>query len=83
MRHNNPKLQILKDLFWDYKWESVINNLDSPFVIARVLEIGNERQVKVFISFVGWEKILDFLSKYEKLLSKQSFNFWRLVCCQK
>ncbi|MCM8767994.1 MAG: hypothetical protein NC816_06730 [Candidatus Omnitrophica bacterium] len=74
-----PKLEILKDLFWDYKWESVVKNLDSPFVIARVLEIGNKKQVKEFISCVSSQKIIEFLIKYEKLLSKQSLNFWRLV----
>lgn len=76
---NNKRLKILKDLFWDYKWESVLKNLDSPFVIARVLEIGNKDQVKEFISFIGSEKIVEFLKKYgKKLLSKQSLNFWEL-----
>ncbi|MEN3045119.1 MAG: hypothetical protein ABDH37_07910 [Candidatus Hydrothermales bacterium] len=72
------KLKIIKDLFWDYKWESVLKNIDSPFVIARVLEIGNKKQVKEFINLVGSEKIKEFLKKYDKLLSKESRNFWKL-----
>jgi hypothetical protein len=36
----NKDIKILKELFWDYKWNSVLKKLDSPFVIARVLEIG-------------------------------------------
>lgn len=76
---DDKKLNILKDLFWDYNWDSVLKNLDSPFVIARVLEIGNKEQVKEFISFIGSEKIVEFLKKYgKKLLSKQSLNFWKL-----
>jgi len=59
-RNNKPKLEILKDLFWDYKWDSVIKNLDSPFVITRVLEIGNKEQVKEFLSYIGSEKIIIF-----------------------
>jgi len=43
----NKNLEILKELFWDYEWSSVIENLNSPFVIARVLEIGDEEQFKV------------------------------------
>ncbi len=72
-------IKTLKDLFWDYDWESVLRNLDSPFVIARVLEMGNKEQVRAFLSVVSEEKIKEFLTKYEKLLSKQSLNFWRLV----
>lgn len=75
---DKEKLRILKELFWDYNWESVLKNLDSPFVIARVLEIGNKKQVKEFINAIGSEKIKDFLNNYPKLLSKQSLNFWRL-----
>lgn len=77
-RKNECNLEILQDLFWDYNWESVLKNLDSPFVIARVLEIGNKQQVKEFIFYVGSQKIKEFLKKYDKLLSKQSRNFWRL-----
>ena len=74
----NKNLKILKELFWDYKWDSVLEKLDSPFVIARVLEIGNKEQVKELEKAIGKEKIKDFLKKYENLLSKQSLNFWRL-----
>jgi hypothetical protein len=74
----NKNLKILKELFWDYNWDSVVEKLDSPFVIARVLEIGNKEQVKELEKAIGKEKIKDFLKKYEKLLSEQSLNFWRL-----
>jgi len=74
----NKNLKILKELFWDYKWDSVLEKLDSPFVIARVLEIGNKEQVKELEKAIGKEKIKYFLKKYENLLSKQSLNFWRL-----
>lgn len=49
---DGKNLNILKDLFWDYKWKSVVKNLTSPFVIARVLEIGNKEQVKTLISYI-------------------------------
>lgn len=73
----NKKLEILKELFWDYKWASVLEKLDSPFVIARVLEIGDENQVRTLIKEIGDEKIINFLKKYGKrMLSKISYNFW-------
>ncbi len=77
-KNKSKSLKILKDLFWDYDFKSVLKNLDSPFVIARVLEIGDKEQVKTFISHIGKEKIVNFLTNYDKLLSKQSLNFWRL-----
>ena len=71
------KLGILKNLFWDYKWNSVLQKLDSPFVIARVLEIGDEEQVKVLEMEIRREKMIEFLKKYgERMLSKISYNFW-------
>ena len=75
---NNKNLKILKELFWDYKWNSVLKRLHSPFVIARVLEIGNKNQVKELEKAIGKEKIKDFLKNYPRLLSKSSLNFWRL-----
>lgn len=74
---NKTKLKALKELFSDYDWKSVLENLGSPFVIARVLEIGNKEQVKEFIEVTGSEKIKDFLNNYHNLFSKQSLNFWR------
>ena len=49
------------ELFWDYKWDSVLKKYDSPFVIARVLEIGNKKQVKELEKEIGKEKIKEFL----------------------
>jgi hypothetical protein len=73
----DKNLEILKELFWDYKWNSVLEKLDSPFVIARVLEIGDEDQVRTLIKEIGDDKIIDFLKKYGKrMLSKISYNFW-------
>lgn len=71
-------LRKLKDLFWDYNWNSVSENLNSPFVIARVLEIGNPEQVKILISEIGDDTIKNFLKDDGKrLLSSISYNFWK------
>jgi hypothetical protein len=81
MKRENKKidLDILKPLFWEYDWGSVKENLTSPFVIARILELGNPEQFRLFAELVGNEIIKKFLyKKGKKLLSPQSFNFWRL-----
>lgn len=76
---NIKDLTILKPLFWEYKWSSVKKNFKSPFVIARILELGNPQQFRLFVSVVGKESIRTFLNeKGEKLLSPQSFHFWKL-----
>lgn len=78
-RHKRTDLDILKPLFWEYQWTSVKQNLTSPFVIARVLELANPEQFRLFASMVGNETIKAFLNeKGAKLLSPQSYNFWRL-----
>lgn len=72
-------LEILRPLFWEYDWNSVREKLNSPFVIARILELGNPEQFHVLAELVGDEVIKTFLrEKGERLLSPQSFNFWRL-----
>ncbi len=82
-RHSNKSdaypQEILKPLFWEYDWASVRENLTSPFVIARILELGNQEQFHIFAGLIGHEPIKAFLElKGEKLLSPQSLNFWRL-----
>jgi len=81
MKTKNRKidLEILKPLFWEYDWTSLKENLTSPFVIARVLELGNPEQFHLFAELVGNELIKAFLDESgERLLSPQSFNFWQL-----
>lgn len=81
---NKKEIKKLKILFWDYKWESVEKNLDSPLVISRILELGNPEQFEILSGFLGHEKIYRFLKeKGKKLLSKKSFNFWKIYYAQK
>lgn len=42
-------LNKLKKIFWHYKWNSVLKILTSLFVIARVLEMINIEQVRLFL----------------------------------
>lgn len=71
--------KVLFPLFWEYDIDSLAKNLTSPFVIARVLELGNPQQFFIFTRMVGNKVIKTFINeKGEKLLSPQSYNFWRL-----
>jgi len=79
MSLSKEELEKLKPLFWEYQWESVKENLTSPVVISRVLEVANPEQFKIFSSVVGDEEIIKFLAtKGEKMLSRKSLNYWRL-----
>jgi len=73
-------LEKLKHLFWDYEWNSVMKNLNSYFVISRVLELGNKEDFKILRSVVKDESIINFLKseKAQRFLSKQSLNFWKI-----
>ncbi|GLI52449.1 DUF6922 domain-containing protein [Thermodesulfovibrio yellowstonii] len=69
----------LQPLFWDYELGSLKKNLSSPFIIARVLEIANPEQFRIFSLFIGDDKIIKFLEqKGERMLSKRAFNYWKL-----
>lgn len=66
-------------LFWDYELDSLKKNFTSPFVIARVLELANPEQFRIFSSAIGDELIVKFIEeKGQKMLSKRSLNYWRL-----
>ncbi len=66
-----------KNLFWDYKIEDVLSNLDNDIVIARVLELGDVEDFKFLKENVPKEKFINFLKKRgKKLLTRVSFNFW-------
>jgi len=72
------EIEKLKPLFWEYKWESVKKNMDSVFVISKILELGSPEQIKILEKTVGKEKIRNFLEeKGRKLLSPKSYNFWK------
>ncbi len=77
---NRKNLEKLKHLFWDYEWDSVLKKLNSPFVIARVLELGDKEEFKILRNAIGDSEIINFLKseKAQKLLSKQSLNFWKI-----
>lgn len=72
-------LERLKPIFWEYEWDSVRKNLTSPVIIAKLLEMANPEQFKIFSSLVGDEEIKRFLEKKgEKRLSKKAYNYWKL-----
>jgi hypothetical protein len=78
-KENAGDIDILKPLFWDYDWASVKQNLLSPFVIARVLELGDPEQFRVLAKVIGDHAIKAFLiRKGKRLLSRRSYNFWQL-----
>ncbi len=77
MKKKIRDVENLRNLFWDYNWESVLENLNSPFVISRVLEMGGKEEVKIFLKKVGHKEIRKFLKNYgSKLLSEINYNFW-------
>jgi len=75
---SKEEIEKLRSLFWEYKWESVKEKLDSVFVISKILELGSPEQIKILEKAVGKKKIRNFLKeKGEKLLSPKSYNFWK------
>jgi hypothetical protein len=79
MNHKKNDISIIQNLFWDYDTNSLKYHLTSPFVIARILELGTPQQFKTFEKMVGSSCIKDFLkTKGKKLLTDESFNFWKI-----
>ena len=68
-----------KNLFWDYKLEDIVSNLDNDIVIERVLELGDIEDFIFLYKNIPKEKFIDFIKrKGFKKLSKRSLNFWSL-----
>ena len=77
----SDKIASLKPLFWDYKWESVVNRLHHPYVALRVLEWGNRQQIEVWLEAVGWEAVCRALQhpRVQKLMDPRTRTYWELV----
>lgn len=66
----------LKPFFWDVDYEH-LHPKDRPrYVIARLLDIGDEKAVKWLKNFSEGE--IKEVVRTTRALSKKSANFWRL-----
>lgn len=74
----NKELNALKNLFWEYDFKDVLNDLSNIVVIERVLELGSKEQINILFKYIEKQKIIEYLEATGKRrLSKKSYNFWR------
>jgi hypothetical protein len=78
-KYLSKKYSSFKNLFWDYKFDDVLSNLDNDVVIERILELGDIEDFNFLIENISKNKIIDYLKrKGERRLTKRSYNFWRI-----
>jgi len=68
----------LKNNFWDIDFSDLDKKKHSQFIIERILEYGNEKEVKWMRQNFTEKEIKTVVCK-SKNISKKSANFWQLL----
>lgn len=75
MESKNPKRLFNIALFWD------VMDLDEVrhkrYIISRVLDFGNERDIRILRKLYGDEEIINTI-KRSRSLQKKTANFWSI-----
>lgn len=67
-------------LFWDCDRKTLSTDNHEEFIIGRILEFGDIREIKWLFQNIGKEKILKFISdETQRRLSAKTVCFWRLI----
>ena len=68
----------LRPFFWETEFSQISVNKNKPYIIERILELGNLSAVKwLFLNYTKNE-IKEVLEKSRKVSAK-SRNFWQLI----
>jgi len=67
----------LRPLFWDVDFQTVGTQKHSSFIIARIMELGDEPEVRYMLTTFTRDKIIKAF-RGNRSLSQRSRNFWRL-----
>ena len=90
-KENTTLPQFLRPYFWDVKFEDVDRNKNKHFIIKRVLDRGETRDIKFLIKNYGLDEIKKVVLTTRDL-SRPTGNFWadildldksKLPCLQK
>jgi len=68
----------LKRLFWDIELKSIYDKKNCDFVIERVAEKGNEKDIKWLINNFGKKEIYRIIKKSRNITDKTK-NFYQVV----
>lgn len=64
-----------KNVFWDANIDKIDPKKHLKYVIERILEYGNQKQVVWMLNFYDRNKIIEIL-RSSRRLSARSANFW-------
>jgi len=68
----------LKPFFWETEFSQINVNKNKPYIIERILELGDISAVKWLFSNYTKNEIKEVLEKSRKVSAK-SRNFWQLI----
>ena len=67
-------------LFPHHDLRALERSESQPFVVARLLEEGDSRDLSLLVDQVREDELLDWLDEHgARQLSRRSLHFWRLV----
>jgi hypothetical protein len=72
------KGELLRPFFWDSDPSKINLDKNSPYIIERILELGDERAVRWLFKTFSLDDIKSTLLKSRRI-SKKSRNFWCIV----
>ncbi|MBI3638190.1 hypothetical protein HY227_00400 [Candidatus Wolfebacteria bacterium] len=71
-------MRLRKSLFWDTDTRNIDVKKNAQYVIERVLELGNDREVRWMWKFYGKEILRDVIKK-SRSLNPETKNLWELL----
>ena len=77
-RTAKPKIELRQSLFWDVDPKTIDLKRHATYVIERVLDFGNDKEVRWLWRTYGPSRIRKVLKK-SRVLDAKSRNFWELI----
>ena len=73
-----PKIEFRQALFWDVDPKTIDPEKNAVYVIERILDFGNDKEVKWMWDYYDHALILR-ITKTSRVLHEKSRGFWELM----
>ncbi|HEY4526487.1 MAG TPA: hypothetical protein VJK53_01400 [Candidatus Paceibacterota bacterium] len=72
-------MELRKSLFWDVDPATIDLDKNARYVIERVLDFGNDEEVRWIFKHYGRKYITDVFNNSADSLTPKSSNFWNIM----
>ena len=74
-----PVMRFRRALFWDVDPKTIDPEKHARYIIERVMEFGNDREVRWVSQYYTKRKIRDVVKRARGVMHQRSKNLWLLV----